>query len=301
MEPKVFISYSHDDEPHIVWVKKLATDLLNHGVDTTLDQWDLRIGDNIPKFMEQIRNYPYVICVCSTNYVNKSNDSNGGTGYEKNILADYILNHPTLVTVIPIIRNNITKNLPVFLSGTNFLDFNEDSDYASTLDKLVERLYNFDKRQKPLLGKSLNAVDADDWVATKNLFELNKYQNRSNEGSISFDFKNNNGIYEIGSGDYIFNTKWSECGANAIYAYSDKVQTIGYKSNVINFPSHEDIKPFDYTSKTRRVPLGECLIWQNNHNHFAVTKVTEISVKSRGATEDKLTFDYIIFHKELFT
>lgn len=83
MEPKVFISYSHDDDAHKVWVEKLSTDLLHYGIDTALDQWDLCIGDNILKIMVGIVNPPYVICICSTNYVNKSNNSEGGTGYEK--------------------------------------------------------------------------------------------------------------------------------------------------------------------------------------------------------------------------
>ncbi|WP_371826148.1 SEFIR domain-containing protein [Enterococcus gallinarum] len=36
--PKVFISYSHDDTEHKLWVKELATQLRSHGVDIILDQ-----------------------------------------------------------------------------------------------------------------------------------------------------------------------------------------------------------------------------------------------------------------------
>ena len=51
-EPKVFISYSHDSESHKAWVLKLATDLRDHGVDAILDEWDLKLGEDIVKFME---------------------------------------------------------------------------------------------------------------------------------------------------------------------------------------------------------------------------------------------------------
>lgn len=108
---------------------------------------------------------------------------------KKNISADYTLNNPNKQTIIPLIRNKNTKILPIFISGKKFLDFNEESNYRNALDKLVERLYNFDVKQKPPLGKSINAVDAYDWMATKNLSELNKYQNHANKGSISYDFK----------------------------------------------------------------------------------------------------------------
>jgi hypothetical protein len=45
--PKVFISYSHDDMEHKLWVKELATLLRSHGVDIILDQWDLRLGSDL--------------------------------------------------------------------------------------------------------------------------------------------------------------------------------------------------------------------------------------------------------------
>ena len=39
---KVFVSYSHDDEKHKEWVYKLSCDLVKNGIDTILDQWDLK-------------------------------------------------------------------------------------------------------------------------------------------------------------------------------------------------------------------------------------------------------------------
>lgn len=42
VHPKVFVSYSHDNDAHKDWIMKLATDLRHHGVDIILDQWDLR-------------------------------------------------------------------------------------------------------------------------------------------------------------------------------------------------------------------------------------------------------------------
>lgn len=46
--PRLFISYSHDNEAHKEWVLTLATHLRQHmGVDVILDEWDLRIGGDL--------------------------------------------------------------------------------------------------------------------------------------------------------------------------------------------------------------------------------------------------------------
>lgn len=47
--PKIFISYSHDSLDHKKWVLNLATRLMHAGIDTILDQWDLRLGGDLQK------------------------------------------------------------------------------------------------------------------------------------------------------------------------------------------------------------------------------------------------------------
>ena len=47
--PRVFVSYSHDTEPHKDWVLQLATRLVANGVDVILDQWDLTLGGDLPQ------------------------------------------------------------------------------------------------------------------------------------------------------------------------------------------------------------------------------------------------------------
>ena len=52
--PKAAISYSWDDEAHKAWVKEFATRLRGDGINVTLDQWHLSLGDRLPLFMEKI-------------------------------------------------------------------------------------------------------------------------------------------------------------------------------------------------------------------------------------------------------
>ena len=50
--PKVFISYSHDSQLHKDWILGLATRLVKNGVEVILDQWDIALGGDLPRFME---------------------------------------------------------------------------------------------------------------------------------------------------------------------------------------------------------------------------------------------------------
>ena len=54
--PKAFISYAWESDEIKKWVKKLATELINNGIDAKLDQWEVVPGDQMPHFME--RHYP---------------------------------------------------------------------------------------------------------------------------------------------------------------------------------------------------------------------------------------------------
>src|SRR5215510_10033132 len=124
--PRAFISYSHDDHEHKAWVLKLATDLRNAGVDATLDQWDLRPGQDVAHFMEQnVSDADRVILVCSESYVEKANSGSGGVGYEKMIVTREITANIATQKFLPIIRRNPAKATPVFLGTRLYIDFDD--------------------------------------------------------------------------------------------------------------------------------------------------------------------------------
>lgn len=90
--PKVFFSYSHDDDAHKNWVLTVATRLVANGVDVILDQWDLTLGSDLPRFMETgLSKADRVLAVCTEPYVKKANDGIGGVGYEKMILTAQLM------------------------------------------------------------------------------------------------------------------------------------------------------------------------------------------------------------------
>ena len=140
--PKVFISYSHDSEPHKKWVINLATELQKNGVETILDQWDLRPGQDIATFMQRsITDANRVIIICSNDYVFKSEAGKGGVGYEKLIITAEVVQSIDTKKFIPLIRNNnIDHKVPAFLGPRLYIDFNCDEMYTEKLDDLLREL-----------------------------------------------------------------------------------------------------------------------------------------------------------------
>ena len=293
--PKVFISYSHDSDEHKKWVLNLATKLRRHGVDITLDQWDLRIGQDLRFFMEQgINSAKLVLCICSKNYVEKSNNGNGGTGYESMILTQELLRNVNTDYIIPIIRNNTTnQKLPICLGTKLYIDFEEDDKFYDRYRELIERIYSQDKLKKPKLGKNPFENDMAIKVNNKKSIEIVKYHKDDFTGIVDFDYSNNNGEFRVGVGEYEFCTRWSGANNNSIYAYGD----IGYKNNENEFPKFEQIIEFDFSSSVRRVNKDEIIIYKNSYNKFLAIKILLVDSKSHGKENERLVFNYKIYRE----
>ncbi|MBR3328387.1 MAG: toll/interleukin-1 receptor domain-containing protein, partial [Atopobiaceae bacterium] len=79
--PTVFISYSWDSDEHREWVAGFADYLRNAGADVLFDG-NLKLGQRLPKFMEQsIAKADYVVIICTENYKAKADGRIGGVGY----------------------------------------------------------------------------------------------------------------------------------------------------------------------------------------------------------------------------
>ncbi|WP_351189943.1 toll/interleukin-1 receptor domain-containing protein [Shewanella sp. TB4-MNA-CIBAN-0142] len=124
---------------HKEWVRKLASDLRGSGVDAILDQWDIRLGDDLAVFMESgITSADRVIAVCSESYVLKANEGKGGVGYEKMIVTGELVKNLGTNKFIPLVRGNNTVNkVPVCLSSRAYIDFENDNEYEARLKELI--------------------------------------------------------------------------------------------------------------------------------------------------------------------
>jgi len=151
---RVFVSYSHDSEAHKTWVRSLATDLRGAGVDATLDQWDLKPGQDMSMFMQRgISESDRVVLVCTESYVKKAEAGSGGVGYERLILTAELVQNIDTKKFIPIVRNNrLTRKVPNFLGPRLYIDFSDDGLYIEKREELLRELLGVPANVKPALG-----------------------------------------------------------------------------------------------------------------------------------------------------
>jgi TIR domain len=126
--PKAFISYSWDNDPHRDWVKAFGTRLRSDGVNVTLDQWHLQLGDQLPAFMERaVRENDYVLIVCTPTYADRSNRRVGGVGYEGDIMSGAVFTTRNERKFIPILRVGDWRTAaPTWLAGRYGVDLRGD-------------------------------------------------------------------------------------------------------------------------------------------------------------------------------
>lgn len=122
--PTAFISYSWDDDYHKYWVRDLAARLRGQGVDVMLDQWENAPGDQIPAFMERaIRDNDHVLIICTPRYKRRSDNREGGVGYEGDIMTAEVLTTQNHRKFIPILRRGTWEEAaPSWLQGKYYID-----------------------------------------------------------------------------------------------------------------------------------------------------------------------------------
>lgn len=295
--PTVFISYSHDDKQHEAWVLKLATDLRSHGVDAILDQWDLRLGSDLRFFMEKgLSASNLVLCVCSEMYVQKVNSGIGGAGYEGMIMSQSLLSNANSEFVISIVRNNPSQQKVPMTFGTKYyIDFSDDTQYIAKYWELLERIYGEDSKKKPPLGENPFSAKLSEAIAVKTEIEKVLYHSPAMDGTVTFRYDNNKGIYTIGNGEYKFDTRWSGCNNNSIYA----IGLLGFKPEEEEFPPKlQTILNYDFSSRTRTIRTGQIVIFENLNRHFAAVRLGPVKSSSHGNLYDEMTFEYYIYYPE---
>lgn len=295
--PKVFTSYSHDSPSHKDWVLKLATRLVANGVDVLLDQWDLTLGSDLPRFMESaLTAADRVLAICTSPYVEKANDGVGGVGYEKMILTGQLMRNVTADRIIPVIRANVlTPPVPIFLSSRIYVDFRDDLAYEAKYAELLRDIHGQGVKPRPSLGANpfhSTPTSTPPLVS----FGPERYVSPSLAGTVVFDYSNNNGRYIVGAGDMAFETAWSAGGNTSIHAYSDprSIRSVALAIGAENITDIIDASAYDTSSRVRSPQVGEVVVWQNTAGYYLATKLEKLQSRSHGKPADEITFCYAI-------
>lgn len=152
--PCSFISYAWESDELKNWVKELGSRLRNDGVDVKLDQWEVVPGDQIPHFMEtSVKGNDYVLIVCTPTYKLKSENREGGVGYEGDIMTAEVFENSNHRKFIPILKSGTKEtSIPLWLKGKYFIDFLTNERLEDNYDDLITTLFNV-RETAPPIGK----------------------------------------------------------------------------------------------------------------------------------------------------
>lgn len=156
--PKVFLHYSWDNEPHKRWVLNLAERLVSDGIDVFFDRFDLQIGSNNNYFMERISEADKVLVIMTEMYKSKADTRTGGVGYEYQIVSTEISKEIIGVNrFLPILKSG-SKNtsVPIVLQGFLYLDMQKADEFENQYLELLRAICNRPTIAKPQLGKLPN-------------------------------------------------------------------------------------------------------------------------------------------------
>jgi hypothetical protein len=296
--PKVFFSYSHDDQSHKDWVLMLATRLVANGVEVILDQWDITLGGDLPRFMESgLSAADRVLAICTDSYVQKANVGKGGVGYEKMILTAQLMKDVSADRIIPALRNNVLADpVPIFLSSKRYIDFRENDLYEARYAELLRDIHGQQVTPRPPLGPNPFDLAPPAPVSPRLSFGAERYCSPALSSTVTFDHSNNNGRYVVGAGDMAFETAWSPGGNTAIHVYTDppSIRTVALALDAKEITDIHDASKYDTSSRVRTPHLGEIAVWQNTAGYYLATKVERLSARTHGAAADEVVFTYAI-------
>lgn len=295
--PRVFASYSHDDDEHRNWVLGLAHRLVANGVDIILDQWDLKLGSDLPRFMETgLTAAQRVLVICTDSYVKKANVGQGGVGYEKMILTAQLMRDIPSDRIIPVVRR-ATSDLPVptFLSSRVYIDFRDDGAYETKYTELLRDIHGQQVKPRPPLGPNPFATTVP-VVEPQLSFRAERYVSPALSGTVTFEYSNNNGRYIVGAGDMAFETAWSTGDNTSIHAYNDppSIRTIAIAQGAQRIEDIVEANAYNTSSRTRLPMLGQIIVWQNTARYYLATRIEALQSRSHGSPKDEITFSYAI-------
>lgn len=295
--PRVFISYSHDNHFHKDWVLNLATRLIANGVNILLDQWDLNLGSNLPRFIESgLTEADRILAVCSENYVSKANNIEGGVGYEKMILTAKLFEDLSTDLIVPIVCSpSASKLVPTFLNGHMYIDFRDELAYEEKYAELLHDIHREPVRPRPPLGVN-PFTEKPKFIAPVISFGPERYVSPALSGKITFDYTNNNGRFVLGAGEMAFETAWSNGSNTSIFVYNDppSIKTVAIAVDTKNIKEILDASVYDTSSRARSPQLGEIAIWQNSAGYYLTTKIEKIQSRSHGCQSNEVVFTYEI-------
>lgn len=155
--PSCFISYAWGITEHERWVRKLAEDMWDAGIEVILDDWDnSSIGSSVPRFISRLETCHFIVVIGTPLFLEKYQNKVSATGSvvaaEVDLIAQRLIRtEQEKSTVLPtLLEGDDRSALPALLRGRAYADFREKRFYFSRLFDLILTIYQIDFRDSAI-------------------------------------------------------------------------------------------------------------------------------------------------------
>lgn len=150
--PRVFVSYTGENEDNKNWVKMFVTKLRHNGVNAIVDMYHLKLGDDLAQWMtNQLCMADKVIMICDKCYAIKADSRKGGVGWETMIIQGDMMNSLSNKYIFIVREEKFDEGIPMYAKTKYSLQWAEEE---ISDEKLKELLYHiFDCEMEPELGE----------------------------------------------------------------------------------------------------------------------------------------------------
>ena len=156
--PKVFLSYARTNLEYAESIVEFASTLRDDGIDASLDEWDLKPGNDIYHFMEsKIKSEAdFVLLMINDEFTEKANKRKDGAGAEVQMIAKELYENVEQGRIIPIIWKRDGEGeikLPNIVESRYYIDLSSDDKFGENYELLLRTLFNKPKNPKTEVGK----------------------------------------------------------------------------------------------------------------------------------------------------
>jgi hypothetical protein len=150
IHPKVFISYTWESDEHKLWVRKLATELLQHDIDVFFDGLIPAGYEDYDRFSvneiaQRLQGCHVFMPVFTHSYLAKIGWHDGrptGSGPDGWVFDEWQLSlrlgKHRMIETIPVLREGEPARLPRPFSADNIVDLRPGQDHTGRLARLIE-------------------------------------------------------------------------------------------------------------------------------------------------------------------
>lgn len=184
----VFISYLQAEVDNKK-IKQLIYLLEKSNINVIIDDRDLKIGDDLPLFMEKnLVESDFIIVILTSGYKKRADDRQGGVGYEASIMAASLSKNEASEKFLPVMFETYRDEIvPVFLSSKFSADLSaeiETKSFTDSFEKLKMAILGLPKRIRK--SRKVTASNLVIQEAKKRAF-IKKNEDKKN-ANLVFDY-----------------------------------------------------------------------------------------------------------------